>query len=47
MTKNDEIILECLEKEMRLIKRQMDDIEKDLIVLRRHADKLKDNMRKE
>lgn len=42
MMRTDEIMLECLEKELRLIKMEVDDIEKKLVVIRRNADRLKD-----
>ena len=42
MMRNDRIMLECLEKELRLIKAEVDDIEKKLVVIRRNADRLKE-----
>ena len=42
MMRTDEIILECLEKELRLIKDEVDDIEKKLVILRKNTDRLTD-----
>ncbi len=40
-------MLECLEKELRLIKAEVDDIERKLVILRKNTDKLADkNMRR-
>ena len=42
MKRNEKVMLECLEKEIRLIKAEVDDIEKKLVVIRRNADRLKE-----
>lgn len=42
MMRTDEIMLECLEKEIRLIKEELDDIERKLVILRKNTDKLTD-----
>ena len=42
MMRNDRIMLECLEKELRLIKAEVDDIEKKLVILRKNTDRLTD-----
>lgn len=42
MMRNDRIMLECLEKEIRLIKEEVDDIERKLVILRKNTDKLTD-----
>lgn len=48
MMRTDEIMLECLEKELRLIKMEVDDIERKLVIIRKNSDKLmnKDMRRK-
>lgn len=42
MMRTDEIMLECLEKELRLIKEEVDDIERKLVIIRKNSDKLID-----
>ena len=42
MMRTDEIMQECLEKEIRLIKEEVDDIERKLVILRKNTDKLTD-----
>ena len=42
MMRTDEIMLECLEKEIRLIKEEVDDIERKLVILRKNTDRLTD-----
>ena len=42
MMRNDLIMLECLEKEIRLMRAELDEIEKRIIILQRHAERLTD-----